>query len=317
MKGAGGIVLVQDPDEAEYGSIQLHRAEAALADSEARFRALVNATSYVVYRMSPDWKEMRELDGRGFIRDMTRPSTTWLDTYIDPADQPQVLEAISRAILAKGMFELEHRVKRPDGSLGWTLSRAVPLMDAHGRIVEWFGAATDVTGRRRVQEELAQGIVGDGATRQLLEQAEKTAELGANFNRRLLFLTGKHQHQPQPVDLNARIADTAELLKHALGEQCVLFTKLAPVLWTANVDPVELDSAILNLALNARDSMPHGGEIVFTTGNVTLDAAQAAALPGASPGDYICLGVSDNGAGMAEDVLKRATEAFFPPRGMT
>lgn len=140
-------VVLSDPSEHA-------RAAIALRDSERRFRAQVNASSYVVYRMSPDWKEMRELDGRGFIADTVAPNTKWLDEYLDPADQPVILEAISKAIQSKSVFELEHRVKRPDGTFGWTLSRAVPLFDEQGEITEWFGAASDVTGRHLSEEKL-------------------------------------------------------------------------------------------------------------------------------------------------------------------
>ena len=130
------------------------RIEAELRESEQRFRALVTATSYIVYRMSPDWSEMRQLDGRGFIADTPAASRSWLREYIDPGDQPAVTEAIQRAILTRQMFELEHRVRRVDGTLGWVLSRAVPLLDEHGEVVEWFGAASDVTDRRNAQDAL-------------------------------------------------------------------------------------------------------------------------------------------------------------------
>ena len=112
---------------------------------ERRFRALIDASWDVTYRMSPDWTEMRALDGRGFIADTAEPSTGWLDTYIHPDDQTRVTEAIEQAIRTTSMFEFEHRVRRPDGTLGWTRSRAVPLLDDDGQIVEWVGAATDVT----------------------------------------------------------------------------------------------------------------------------------------------------------------------------
>jgi signal transduction histidine kinase/CheY-like chemotaxis protein len=115
--------------------------------SDRRFRALANASWDIVYLMSPDWSEMRALDGRGFIADTESPSTSWLEQYIDPADQPKVLEAIQRATRHKTVFELEHRVRRPDGTLGWTLSRAVPILDENNEIIEWVGAATDITVR--------------------------------------------------------------------------------------------------------------------------------------------------------------------------
>lgn len=130
-----------------------HSSTWELGTSEKRLRALVTASSYVIYRMSPDWSEMHELDGKGFLADTNRPSATWLQEYIPEPDQPHVLKAIRNAIRTKSMFELEHRVRRADGTLGWTHSRAVPLVDKNGEIAEWFGAARDVTPRKRAEAE--------------------------------------------------------------------------------------------------------------------------------------------------------------------
>lgn len=129
-------------------------AERRLADSETRFRALVNASSDVIYRMSPDWKEMRQLDGRGLLTDTPAPRTGWIGDYILPGDQEMVHNAVRDAIAAGEPFQLEHRVIQKDGSIGWTASRAVPIFDAEGRLAEWFGAASDVTERRRASEHL-------------------------------------------------------------------------------------------------------------------------------------------------------------------
>jgi PAS domain S-box-containing protein len=125
-----------------------------VSDSEERFRALVTATSDVVYRMSADWSEMRELQGRGFLSDTGEPNPNWLEMYIHPKDQQRVRERIAQAIATRTIFEMEHQVLRADGTLGWTFSRAVPIFDEHGNIVEWFGAATDVTARRQMQDDL-------------------------------------------------------------------------------------------------------------------------------------------------------------------
>ena len=144
----GGAVLFS-----EVVTARKH-AEEALRESELRFRSLVNAASNVIYRMNPDWTEIRQLDGRDFLSDTGSPSRNWLTAYIHPDDQPQVLEAIQTAIRTKSVFELEHRVWRADGSLGWTASRAVPLLDAGGQIREWFGAASDVTERKRTEAAL-------------------------------------------------------------------------------------------------------------------------------------------------------------------
>jgi PAS domain S-box-containing protein len=150
------------------------RAEEARRRSEERFRALVTATSDVVYRMSPDWGEMRQLHGQDFIADTEVPSRGWIDKYIHPDDQPQVMARIREAIQTQSTFELEHRVLRVDGTLGWTFSRAVPLRNANGEIVEWFGAATDVTARKLAEQEIMQ--LNANLERRV---AERTAELAA------------------------------------------------------------------------------------------------------------------------------------------
>lgn len=144
---AGVIAIVVETTEAVL-------AQQRTRESEQRFRALVNATSDVVYRLSADWKRLWSLDGRGFIPDMEQPSLVWQDLYLIEEDREQVQAAIDAAIANKTVFQLEHRVKQVDGSIGWTLSRAVPLFDEQGEIVEWFGAATDITERRRTEEHL-------------------------------------------------------------------------------------------------------------------------------------------------------------------
>jgi len=122
--------------------------------SDDRYRALINASWDLTYQMSPDWTEMRSLEGQGFMADTRRPSTGWLDQYIHPDDQARVTAAIRHAVETKSVFELEHRVRRPDGTLGWTLSRAVPLLGDEGQITEWVGAATDITERKGRDEAL-------------------------------------------------------------------------------------------------------------------------------------------------------------------
>ena len=158
--------LMLDTSDAEWAQSgeSLRRALAdlrattgTLRTTEGRFRALVSATSDITYRMSSDWSQMWPLDGQGFIADNPSPNGNWLSDYIHPDDQPQVNATIAEAMRTKSLFELEHRVRRLDGTLGWTFSRAVPLLDDQGNIIEWFGAARDVTARRGAEEELREG----------------------------------------------------------------------------------------------------------------------------------------------------------------
>ncbi len=157
-------------------------AEQLLRGSEERLRALVNASSDVIYRMSHDWSELAQLDGRGFVADTGEPRRDWLNQYIHPDDQPLVLQAIREAVRTKSPFQLEHRIRRADGTLGWTYSRAVPLFDGRGEIVEWFGAASDVTARKQAEEKyrnLAETLEAEvrARTRDLEEQSNQVREL--------------------------------------------------------------------------------------------------------------------------------------------
>jgi signal transduction histidine kinase len=126
----------------------------AVRESEERFRALISATSDVVYRMSADWSEIWYLEGREFVTEMLQPTKTWLDKYIPQEDQQQVEQKVQEALQTKDIFELEHRVFRKDGSIGWTHSRAIPILNKLGEIVEWFGAASDVTRRKEAEQAL-------------------------------------------------------------------------------------------------------------------------------------------------------------------
>lgn len=134
--------------------IERTQTNESLRQSEERLRALTTATNDVIYRMSPDWKEMYHLDGRNFLSDTGKAITDWLQKYIHPKDQQHLTEAIHRAIETKSIFQLEHQVLKADGSLGWTFSRAIPIFNGEGSIVEWFGVASDITEKRSFVTEL-------------------------------------------------------------------------------------------------------------------------------------------------------------------
>ena len=134
--------------------VQLAEAARALSTSEQRYRALAAATSNVAYGMSADWSMLLPMDGRGLVQSNAEPIRGWMERNIPVEEHARLREAIDCAVTAKTLFELEHRVIRPDGSIGWTLSRAVPILDESRRVVEWFGAAEDVTARRLAEAAL-------------------------------------------------------------------------------------------------------------------------------------------------------------------
>src|SRR6185295_1864651 len=133
-KVCGLYCAVQEDTPRVLAERERDRLADDLTGSEQRFRALVSASSDVVYRMSPDWRHMRQLHGREFIEDTTVESSGWIDRYIPREDQARVRAAIERAIARREPFELEHRVLRPDGSTAWTFSRAVPILGEKGEI---------------------------------------------------------------------------------------------------------------------------------------------------------------------------------------
>ncbi|WP_167757837.1 chemotaxis protein CheB [Deinococcus fonticola] len=130
------------------------RLEEARHASEKRLHLLVNATSDMVYRMSADWSEVYSLEGKSVLADTERPSQTWLEGYIPDEEKAFVQAAIDEAIRHKTTFQLEHRVFLADGRVGWILSRAIPFLDERGEILEWFGAASDITERKRTEAAL-------------------------------------------------------------------------------------------------------------------------------------------------------------------
>ncbi|MDB5022075.1 MAG: Histidine kinase [Pedobacter sp.] len=148
--------------------------EYLVAASEARLKALVTASSDVIYSLSADWLVMRELDGRGFLKDTEEPITDWKSRNIYPEDLEKVNAAIDDAVKTKTIFQLEHRVLRANGTLGWTFSRATPILDDQGEILEWFGTASDITERKNVEEALKESRAQSHQQKRLYETITAT-----------------------------------------------------------------------------------------------------------------------------------------------
>lgn len=144
-----------------------------------------------------------------------------------------------------------------------------------------------------------------------IDGALEGAHRGAALTRRLLAFSRQHPLAPVVIDLNALVRDMAELLRRTLGERVELESVLGDGLWSAKVDPGQLESAILNLAVNARDAMPDGGRLTIETLNASLDKDYAAYHPQVTAGQYVMVAVSDIGAGMSQEVMARAFDPFF------
>lgn len=160
----GAVQIIADVTERK-------ETEEALRESEKRYRALIDASSQVVYRMSPDWSKMHQLRGGDFLTNSEDPNRNWMQDYIHPQDWDHVQRAIEEAVQTGTVFELEHRIVRADGTIGWTYSRAVPVRDENGEVVEWFGAASDVTQRRRIEEQL----------REAKQEADRASQAKSEF----------------------------------------------------------------------------------------------------------------------------------------
>ncbi len=146
---------------------------------------------------------------------------------------------------------------------------------------------------------------------EFVSEALGAALRGADLTRRLLAFARKQPLKPECVALNELIAGLAKLLGRTLGEHIEIELALAPDIWEITVDPFQLESAITNLATNARDAMPRGGRIVIATKNAHLDAEYAAQHAEVTPGDYALIELSDTGTGMAPEVLSHIFEPFF------
>ena len=220
-----------------------------------------------------------------------------------------------------------------------------PHIDATGRRLGVLSIIRDVTWERRREEELRRaqrlealcqltgGVAHDfnnlltviSGNLQILEmklqddrlarylsEIARAVEMGVRLNQRLMTFSCQRQLEPVPLDLNQHLRHMLELLHRSIGEHIEIETSFAEDLWPTRLDPSEIENAVLNLAVNARDAMPGGGKLIIETKNVQVDGDGG--LQGQEdlpPGAYLRLSVSDTGAGMPPEVLARAFEPFF------
>ena len=154
-------------------------------------------------------------------------------------------------------------------------------------------------------------LTANPEAQRILQRAINAVERGGSLTRQLLAFSRKQVLMPQSIDVDHLLVDLATLLRRTLGESVEVETAAAPNLWRCRADRTQLETAILNLALNARDAMPKGGRVTIEAENFVIDDIYAGQYSEVTPGEYVVLSVVDNGTGMTADVVNRAFEPFF------
>jgi len=270
-----------------------------------------------------------------------------------PDDRDDVLQKMQ--VLADGtpLVGYETRVLHKDGSyrwVSWTLSpegellygvarditaekhqadalrqteealRQSQKMEAVGQLTgglahDFNNMLAGVTGHLELMKlRLRMGQTGDLLTR--IDAALGVTQRAAALTHRLLAFSRRQALDPKPTSVNALVMSMTDLIERAAGPAIAVRTRLSAGLWTTLCDPNQLESALLNLANNARDAMPEGGLLVIETENITLTPAQARRHGDMRPGEYVQVSVRDNGAGMPPDVVARAFDPFFTTKPM-
>jgi PAS domain S-box-containing protein len=267
-----------------------------------------------------------------------------IDDFIDPLRLGEGRLKIEAA-LAGRTTRGEEKAAFPDGCERWCETIRVPDCGHDGTVRGYFVLSVDITERKRIEDELHQaqkmeaigqltgGVAHDfnniltviTGTIEILGDAVKdrphlalianmisaAAARGADLTKHLLAFSRRQPLQPRSTDVNALAIDAARLLRPTLGEDIEIESMLAHDLAPALIDPSQLSTAILNLALNARDAMPSGGKLTLETRNVVLDEHYARLNIEVRPGYYVMIAVSDTGVGIPGKLLDKVFEPFF------
>jgi signal transduction histidine kinase len=335
-------------DDNLRANAELLRAERELRLAEQRQNAIIRSLPIVLYLEDADASprapsfvggDFAAVTGYAFSAVEADPNL-WTDR-LHPDDKERVLSEIA-ARRRTGAMAVEYRWRCADGQYKHFLDQAVLLAEDGQGPARFAGTLLDVTDRKRLESDLLQarkmdaigkltgGIAHDFNNllaavlgglglierrlplseehRKLLGMTRHAAEQGSDLVRRLLAFARKQQLDPGPVDISRLSATVTHLLDHMLGGLVQLDWRTGEHVWCAWADETQLELALMNLIINARDAMPDGGTIIIDGANRTAAERNELDL---APGDYVVLTVEDTGCGMSPDILERVTEPFF------
>jgi len=331
-------------------AIERIRNDEALRLSEERFRIVAQVAADVVWtwdiRTGTIWWNdgIRTLFGYD-PRTLPKGAESWTGK-IHPEDRERVLAGFSIAWQGTDThWSDEYRFMRADGSVARVTDRAIVIRDESGAATRMIGSMVDVTEQRLMEDQLRQAqrldVVGqltggiahdfnnlltvilgnaemlverltdDERLRMLAQMTATAASQGAELTNRLLAFSRRQSLDPRATDVNRLVAGMEALLRRTLGAHIEFSIVQGEGMKAAHIDTPQLESAILNLCLNARDAMPERGRLTIETSDELLDAAYAARHREVTPGQYVMIAVSDTGSGMDSETLERAFEPFF------
>lgn len=325
------------------------RAEKALYESEEKFRQLAENIEDLFWIASADLSRIIYASP-AYEKIWGRPVQTLYQNPNDrseaivPEDRPKVLKAFHQLSNGAPSARVEYRIRAQDGSIRWILDRGFPIRNEKGEVYRQAGIATDLTEKKKLEQQflraqrmesvgtLAGGIAHDlnnalapilmsielfrnqftdPDNLALLEMLSTSAQRGADMVKQLLTFSRGVEGQHARVQLKHLVSEIQRILRQTLPKSIQIRTWVAGDLWPLLGDVTQLHQVLLNLCVNARDAMPHGGDLTITAINVTLDEHFAIMSDEAKAGPYVVLSVADNGMGMPPEVRERIFDPFF------